>query len=69
MLLAGVVMAEVMWAVGRLLGSNVGLGALVRVCCAGLAGLVAYVGVLTVLRVAELEQVRTRLRARVGRPA
>ncbi len=69
MLLAGVVMAEVMWAVGRLLGSNVGLGALVRVCCAGLAGLVAYVGVLTVLRVAELEQVRTRLRARVGRSA
>lgn len=67
MLLAGVVMAEVMWVVARLVGSNVGLGAFLRVCAAGLVGALVYVGVLMALRVPELEQVRSRLMGRLGR--
>ena len=67
MALAGVVMAEVMWVVARLVGGNVGLGALLRVSAAGLVGAVAYVGVLMVLRVPELEHVRGRLVGRFGR--
>jgi putative peptidoglycan lipid II flippase len=67
MLLAGVVMAEVMWVVARLVGGNVGLAALARVVVAGTAGVVAYVVVLMVLRVPELEQVRSRFAAKLGR--
>lgn len=67
MLLAGVVMAEVMWLVGRLVGGNVGLAALLRVVVAGAVGIATYLGVLTALRVPELAQARSRLVARFGR--
>jgi putative peptidoglycan lipid II flippase len=69
MLLAGVVMAEVMWVVARLVGSNVGIGAVLRVVFAGAIGLVAYVGLLAALGVSEVHQVRARLIGRFSRPA
>ena len=67
MILAGVVMAEVMWVVARTVGANVGSGALLRVVLSGTVGLAAYVGVLGVLQVPELDQVRTRLAGRLRR--
>ena len=67
MLLAGVVMAEVMWVVARLVGGNVGLAALVRVVVAGIVGIATYLGVLMLLRVPELDQVRSRFAAKFGR--
>ncbi len=66
MLLAGLVMAEVMWVVARGLGGNQGLDALVRVAAAGTTGLATYVVVLTVLGVPELHQLRARFLARVA---
>lgn len=64
MVLAAVVMAEVMWAVARLVGSNDGLGAMARVSVAGVAGIVVYLGLLTLMGVSELAQIRSRLSAR-----
>ena len=69
MVLAAVVMAEVMWVVARLVGSNAGIGAVVRVVFAGVVGLAAYVGLLAVLGVSEVNQVRARLSGRLRRPA
>jgi putative peptidoglycan lipid II flippase len=69
MVLAAVVMAEVMWVVARLVGSNAGIGAVVRVVFAGVVGLAAYVGLLAVLGVSEVQQVRARLTGRLRRPA
>jgi putative peptidoglycan lipid II flippase len=64
MALAAVVMAEGMWLVADLIGSNTGMGALVRVTGAGLIGVAAYVALLTVMQVPELQEVRTRVAAR-----
>ena len=64
MLLAGVVMAEVMWVVARLVGDDEGWGALVRLTTAGVAGVTVYVVLLTVMQVPELQQLRTRLMSR-----
>jgi len=64
MSLAGLVMAEVTWVVARVVGSNVGVGALARVALAGAAGLVAYAAALVALRVDELDQLRHRLATR-----
>lgn len=64
MSLASIMMAEVTWLVARALGGNQGMDALVRVVVAGLAGLAVYVGVLAVLGVPELNQVRSRVRQR-----
>jgi putative peptidoglycan lipid II flippase len=61
MLVAALVMAEVLWLVARAVGANAGLEALLRVTVAGVAGLVAYVVVLAILRVPELDQLRGRL--------
>ena len=69
MLLAGVIMAQVTWLVAHVVGANSGIGAFTRTAVAGAAGLVAYVSVLTLLRVSELDQVRQRLtRRRSGAP-
>ncbi len=64
MLLAGVVMAEAMWLVARRMGGNTGLDAAIRVSAAGLVGLLVYTGACAILRVRELEQLRSRVRAR-----
>ena len=64
MLLAAVVMAEVMWAVARLVGGNEGLGALLRVGAAGVVGIGVYLALLTLMGVPELAQLRSRLGAR-----
>jgi putative peptidoglycan lipid II flippase len=61
MLVAALVMAEVLWLVARAVGANAGIEALLRVTVAGVAGLVAYVVVLAILRVPELDQLRGRL--------
>ena len=64
MVLAGLVMAEVMWLVARVVGSNEGLGAVTRAAVAGLVGLGAYGALLVMLRVPEVEQLRSRLSRR-----
>ena len=64
MLLAAIVMAEVMWLVGRLVGSNVGLGALARLLAAGTVGLAVYVGLLAALGVRDLDELVRRMRRR-----
>jgi hypothetical protein len=53
--------------VARLVGGNVGLGALARVVVAGIVGIATYVGVLMLLRVPELDQVRSRFAAKFSR--
>jgi putative peptidoglycan lipid II flippase len=60
--LASVVLAEVAWFVARHVGANDGLGGVARLLVASVAGLVAYVVALDVLRVPELDQLRRRLR-------
>jgi putative peptidoglycan lipid II flippase len=62
--LASVVMMEVMWAVAHVVGTNVGVGALIRVLAAGITGLAAYVAVLTLLGVHELTQLWGRISSR-----
>ena len=64
MALAALAMAEVMWVVAHVLGSNDGVGALVRTVVAGTAGIVVYLVLLTVMGVPELAQLRSRLGAR-----
>ena len=61
-LLASVVMAEAVWAVTRLVGSNEGAGAVVRIAVGGAAGIGVYLGLLAVLGAPELTTLRTRLR-------
>ncbi|MBI4936488.1 MAG: murein biosynthesis integral membrane protein MurJ [Actinobacteria bacterium] len=60
MALASVVMAEVVWLVARLVGDNAGAGAWLRVIVCTLAGAAVYVGMLAVLKVPELTQLKTR---------
>ncbi len=66
MLLAAIVGAEVMWFVARMVGGNVGFGALARLLVAGSIGLAVYAGVLIVLGVREVEQLVDRFRRRRG---
>ncbi len=67
MLLASVVMAEVCWLVARLVGSNVGLGALVRVSIAGIVGTGVYVAMLVVLKAPEWTQLVDKIQERRAR--
>ena len=64
MLLAAVVMAEVVWLVARLVGSNSGLGAMVRTLAGTVAGTVVYVVVLWLLGSSELRMAVNQLPAR-----
>ena len=64
MALAAAVMMEVMWVVARAVGGDAGLAALVRVSAAGVAGIVTYLVLLTLLGVHELTQLRERVAAR-----
>lgn len=60
--LAGVVMAEVVWAVARSVGANSGSAALVRVVAGTVVGIVVYVVMLVVLGSPELDELRRRFR-------
>jgi putative peptidoglycan lipid II flippase len=62
MVLAAVVMAEVVWLVTQQVGGNTGAEAMVRLLVGGTVGIIAYGGVLWILRVPELDAVRRRLR-------
>lgn len=62
--LAALVMAEVVWFVGRSVGSNEGTGALLRVGAGTLVGGGVYVGVLLALKAPELEALVSRFRRR-----
>ena len=64
MLLAGIVMAEVVWGVARVVGSNSGAGALARTLAGTIIGACVYVAVLLALRAPELELLRNRIRPR-----
>jgi putative peptidoglycan lipid II flippase len=66
MLLAAVLMAEIVWLVTRLVGGTSGLEAAVRVVVGTLVGVVAYVGVLALLRSPELDAARRQF-GRIGR--
>ncbi len=61
MLLAAVLMAEVVWLVAQVIGSNSGAGAASRLVVAGLCGIAVYLGLLVVLGTPELAAVRDRL--------
>jgi putative peptidoglycan lipid II flippase len=65
MLLASLFMAEVVWAIGRVVGSNSGAGAVGRVVIGVLVGIVTYVVVLLLLRAPELRAARRFLPAGV----
>ena len=60
--LAAIVMAEVVWVVARMVGSNSGSGAVVRVAVSTVVGAAAYLGTLLLLKSPELDDVRSRLR-------
>ncbi len=64
MALAATVMAELMWLIGEGVGSNSGVGALFQLTIAGSFGIGTYVGVLVVLQVPEVREIRTRLGGR-----
>jgi putative peptidoglycan lipid II flippase len=55
---------EAAWFVGRAVGGNVGLEAVVRVAAASLAGLAVYAAVLIALRAPEVDALRRRLSVR-----
>jgi putative peptidoglycan lipid II flippase len=58
MLLASVLMAEIVWLVGRAVGANSGVGAAVRVLAGTVVGVAVYLGVLALLRSPELAAAR-----------
>ena len=64
--LASAVMAEAVWAVGRLVGANSGGGALLRVIGGTSVGIVVYLGMLAVLRAPELDELKARFRPTAG---
>jgi putative peptidoglycan lipid II flippase len=64
MLLAGALMGEAVWIVARLVGSNSGPGAAVRLGVGTAVGIVVYVVLLTLLRAPELDALRRRLPGR-----
>jgi putative peptidoglycan lipid II flippase len=61
MVLAGVLMAEVVWVVGRAIGGDTGTEAAVRLAVCIPVGIAVYVGVLVLLRAPELEWLRRRV--------
>ena len=61
MLLAAVLMAELVWLVTRLVGGTSGLEAAARVVVGGIVGVVAYLGVLALLRSPELAAARRQI--------
>jgi hypothetical protein len=65
MRLASLFMAVVVWAIGRVVGSNSGAGAVGRVVIGVLVGIVTYVVVLLLLRAPELTAARRFLPAGV----
>jgi putative peptidoglycan lipid II flippase len=69
MFLAAGIMAVLVWATSRVVGSNHGSGAVVRTGVGVLVGLVVYLGALFALRVPEAVELRDRLRERRGRGA
>ena len=62
MLLAAVVAAQIAWFVGRAIGATAGVGALVRSIATYTVGIGGYIGLLTVLKVPETQQLVRRLR-------
>ncbi|HSB88228.1 MAG TPA: lipid II flippase MurJ, partial [Ilumatobacteraceae bacterium] len=62
MALAGLVMIEVVWVVARVVGSNTGTGAILRVVVGTVVGAAVYAAVLLLLRSPELEELRNRFR-------
>jgi putative peptidoglycan lipid II flippase len=60
MALASLVMAEAVWAISQLVGANAGGGAVLRVVVGTVVGAGVYVGMLIVLQVPELTQLRAR---------
>jgi putative peptidoglycan lipid II flippase len=62
LVLASVIMAEAVWAVARLVGSNSGGGALLRIAVGGVVGVGVYLGMLIVLGAPELDALRNRFR-------
>jgi putative peptidoglycan lipid II flippase len=60
--LASVVMAEVVWWVARQVGGNSGGASFVRVAIGTMVGGAVFVGMLTLLRSPEIDELRTRLR-------
>jgi putative peptidoglycan lipid II flippase len=60
--LASLVMSEVVWGVARSVGANAGSGAILRVAVSIVVGAVSYLAMLMVLRLPELDDVRSRLR-------
>jgi len=66
MLLAGMIMAEVVWLVARNIGANDGGGAVVRAIVGSVVGASVYIVVLLILRAPELELLRRRLPGQVA---
>ena len=64
MTFAGLLAAETMWVVGRLVGSDAGLGALLQLTVAGTLGVLVYIGVLLALRAPELSSLSQHLPGR-----
>jgi putative peptidoglycan lipid II flippase len=64
MILAALVMAEITWVVAQVIGSNQGVGALVRLVAATIAGVVVYPAVLYLLGAPEVNELRAKFGAR-----
>jgi len=64
LVIAAALAGEAAWFVGRAVGGNVGLEAVVRVAAASLAGLAVYAAVLIALRAPEVDALRRRLSVR-----
>ena len=62
MVLAALVMAEAVWVVAGAVGANSGSGAVVRIVVSTIVGAAVYVGILSLLRSPELDDLRSRLR-------
>ncbi|MEA3185650.1 MAG: putative peptidoglycan lipid flippase [Ilumatobacteraceae bacterium] len=60
--LSSLIMAEVVWAVARVVGANSGSGSILRVVISTIVGAAAYVAMLMVLRSPELDDLVARLR-------
>lgn len=66
MLLASAIMATIVWLSLRAIGSNDGLGAILKIAVGSIVGVVVYVGSLTLLRAPEVHGLR-QLRSRLSR--
>jgi putative peptidoglycan lipid II flippase len=65
MLLSAVVMAEVVWLVSQRVGGDSGGGAVIRVAVGAMLGAAVYLGLLVALKVPEVDQLKSRLPARL----